>query len=323
MRTKAPQLNEHLLHALTVSPEATLADLQLQADRSRQHLSAALEALLKAQTALDARREIDEERLVILDRFYAKLPCWESDPVSRKLIVEVADMSEAAIVAERDLWFRCEKLELMLTALSDHRKGLEFISDAHALLKNVVRELEMARLANAVDVLRHGSSAAAAAAEAHNRLKAAKIGANQAFNKAKLAALCCADMPRVELITVKSSELLANVDVGFNSLAVEIVARKTIVDALASARATLADCDVAVAWVVARISHIETDVTVCEAEVEVLEQDVIEERMGLLRQHHDEVRNYLPIDSPTSKVRIDRRPACPKGLQASASARSL
>jgi hypothetical protein len=324
MRTPPAQLNEYILHALANNPDETLADLQGNADRSRQQLSTALEVLLKAQTALDARREIDDERLTILDRFYAKLPGWENDPVSQKLLVEVADMSEAAIVAERDLWFKCEKLEIMYTALSDHRKGLEFISDAHARLKNVVRELEVARVANSVDALRHGSAAAAAAAEAHNRLKAAKIGANQAFAKAKLASLCCKEIPRIDLISVKSSELLVNVDVGFNSPAVELVARKTISEALVSARATLSDCDQAVAWVIDRTARIESDISDCEADVELLEQDVIEERMGLLRQHHDEIQNYVPPKSTAPAVWIDPQGSNdPKGLPDSVSTRSL
>jgi hypothetical protein len=240
---------------------------------------------------LDARRALDARLLRILDRFYARLPGWEDDPVALAMAGHILDMSESAVAAERDLWDACALRDRIAAARTDYRTGAAHIDSAAALLRTVISELLAARTANVIDIFRHGhAGAVSAAADAHERLRSAKVAAAQAAAKAKLAGVCAAGLAGAggARAAALAARLLPNTAVhasALGSAGLDVLTRRTIVRALADAKAALVAAEGAAVWVAARDEGIAKDLVACRQQVAFLERDVLLERMALLRMH--------------------------------------
>lgn len=286
-------LDYSTLVKLKDDPEQMLLELELKANDARRELSDRQSAAADAEAALKKRTSIDQRRLAVLDRFYARLHGYESDPVAKKMLVEVADMSDSAIEAERDLWYKYSELEVMRYAFEDHSNGLAYVSEALSLLTAVVQELYTAKTTNYAELLRKGRSERLAATEAKTRLRAAKIGTSQALTKASLAAACCPDIPRIKEIAVASSEKLSSADSSHDNIGFDSIMYKAVVDAFSATQTSLVDCHEAVAWCKSRVAQIESDVAHGNRDLQRLEQDVIEERMALLQQRHEKKPNFF------------------------------
>jgi hypothetical protein len=291
---KASILGYKLLYGLRINADVILDELRIEASRVRHLQAEKLEVLVSAESALNARRDIDARLLLLLDRFYSRLPGWEDNHVSRMLVDELVDMSESGIEIEHDMREQQVLVLHMQHALLDHSKCTEYLSACLLMLQSASKNLDDAKIANVIDVVGHGSNAYTAASVTQRKLASARFAANEAAAKAKLVSLCCPDMTLAPQIFDTTNRLESSIqaDISFYSAGFDVITRRMIIEAQALSRSASLDVQCGLRWVAARIQMIKRDVEQANAEIEILLSDVVEERIALLHQHHVENKGY-------------------------------
>jgi hypothetical protein len=287
-------LGYRVLHGLIINANETLAELSFEAGRVRRVLAEKLMTRIVAESALETRRVLNARLLTVLDRFYGRLPGWEDDPVSQALIGDLGSMSDSGVEVERDMWEQQSRLLNTQLVLLDHNKCSEYLSVCLLLLKNVDETLVRAEAANVIDILRHGPDAYTAASVVQSKLMSARSSVNEAVLKAKIASLCCPNMARAPHIldTTKRLQTIIQTDINFHMMGSDVITGRLIVDALALTSSASYNVQCGLQWVTGRVASIKCDQERADTEIEMLESDVLEERIVLLRQHHAENKHY-------------------------------
>lgn len=274
-----------------VGREELLMELEMEYHQLCDDADVAEQSLLSAKERFEDLESVEAELRSILDRFYGRLPGWEQDPVAVEMLSHVADMSESAIEAERDLWDRSQLLIKMRAARENYKAGERYVSESVTLLRSVLMDLHEVSIL--INEERKGSTEGngekVKSLKIFEKLESAGVTSRAASSKMKLAVVLVPALPNAKAIASRARSLVENMDgVGSNLAELVLPKEESISTALTRAKSTVADAAAVDRWISKAIWSITQDGKECKSHVKMLEREVVEERMALLRLNYEE-----------------------------------
>lgn len=266
--------------------EELLAELHLEFQQLGDDAETAFQRLRIAKDRLHDLEKIESQLKPILDRFYGRRQGWETDPVACRMVAHIADMSESAVEAERDLWDRTELLKKMRAACEDYKAGERYVAESVTLLRSMCRDLEAVAILVAEKQQasgdKHGERGHTL--DIFERLESASVTSRAASSKLKLAVCLVPAMPDGKSIALRARSLLGDMDGVGSNLSDFVQPRESLVSAVVEmAEKIVADATAVEQWIGKAIWSISRDGNECKGHVKLLEREVMEERLALLR----------------------------------------
>lgn len=311
-------LDRDTLSKLQASQEETKCELEIDLRRAVTEQRSKVRKVMEAQTRLARRRAIDGERMDILDRLFGRVDGWEKDQVALTMLTNLGLLEYVGGENEsiQGSWVRktdsdIEKkyvvefstMEEMVHCWDEYESALDAMTEARSTLEVVIKELSPARYVSMVDVFHWGDIAASAGAKVHARLRESQKRCIEASRKMRIASATCRELPEMHTPRVLASELLAVVDIRFDSFRVDLLTRRILLDAIESAKTASKDCHASMEIIRRRMELMKKDVDRCVDNVENLEQQVLVERLKALYALDRRLDNNNNIDNNTRNER--------------------
>lgn len=277
--TSSSTFGQETMKRLRVNPSEVLSGFEEELSKLGETEKDDVDKLRDAQKQLRERRAIHNRAMEILDIFYGTPPGWQENPISKRMIHDTAEMTEAGLEAERDLAEARGIRERARAAREDHGRTLD-------ALHTIGTELRL--FEDALDALLSGEHRdTASRMHLTKRLEDMRKHLDKCVQSARLAVECCAHAPRLQ----RMRRELVSLCKGFEQEANAVTKRLTfyqndLAATMQVTRGALSDCSMSETFVEERQNMIKEDIKRFDEAVERCEEYVMLERVGILDMHH-------------------------------------